>query len=51
MHCGIHRNDKLGVRDLFEYVELRGDSWQRFIEERDKADEVEKIREQIQNVE
>lgn len=46
VHCGMSREDKLGVRSLFNYTDEREESWQRFIGEPDKSNEFKKIREQ-----
>ena len=44
VHCGINREDELGVRSLFKYTNEREEGWQRFIGEPDNANELKEIR-------
>jgi len=48
VHCGLDRYDKLGVRNLFDYIDIDEgrDGWKGFIEEVDNAEEIKEIREQ-----
>jgi len=42
---GIHRNDPLGVCQLFDYIEQEPKGWKEFIEAPDNPDEMKGIRE------
>lgn len=46
LHCGIDRDDELGVKKLFDYVDREQKGWKEFIEAPDNPDDLKQIREQ-----
>jgi len=45
IHCGINRDDPLGINKFFDYIEKETKEWKEFIEEPDDPDEIKGIRE------
>jgi len=45
IHCGIYRDDLLGINQLFDYIEQEPKDWKELIDETDNSNKMKGIRE------